>query len=288
MGGLSFKVPLSLLLIGSVVFAFGTGAFFITRGLTGDSPRAIAQLRPGAPRQPDIRAARPDFSNKVLYWQTYSYSFDPGSPDSANGQEIVGDIWVKVGPNNKPVASRGTFRFADGSFHQEYLYVDGREIIIFDRSMLPPDAPVQPPNACRQESTLDAATFDKGVDTGEPFYVERGKMAAAGFEPAAAAPTDIPALKRADLPVEAESVLGSAAARDVWRKQTADEGDTVRVTVLEMDSDSGYLRVDWTYERAADGSEITRYRSVKTAIEVFPSEDVPASLFSAETVAAGC
>lgn len=287
MGGLSFKVPLRLLLLGSVVLAFGTAAFFITRELTDDSPPAIAELRPGAPQQPDIQAPGPDFSNKVLHWQSYSYSFDPGSPDSANGQEIVGDIWVKVGPNNKPIASRGTFRFADGSFHQEYLYVDGREIIVFDRPMLPPDAPVQPPNACRQESALDAGTFDKRVDAGEPFYVDRPKMAAAGFEPTAAAPTDIPALERADLPGKAESVLGTTTATEVWVKEAAGEGDTVRVTVLELD-DSGYLRVDQTYERASDGSEVTRYRSVKTAIEVFPSEEVPTSRFSAETVAAGC
>lgn len=281
---------LILLLVASVALVLGTAAFFMTREFSGNSPQAIAELGPNPPENPSISTPWPDFSNKVLHWQDHSYFFEPGSPDDSNGQEIVGDIWVEVGGNNKPVALRATFRHADGSFHQEFLYVNGQEILVFDRPVLPPDAPVQLPTPCRQEFTLDAATFDRVVDTGEPLYVDRSRIASLGLERTAASSATIPSLNPAGLPgVAPEYVISSGtSAAEAWVREKPTEDGSVKVDVLELDPDSGRLQAEAHFERLPDGSHETQSRRTQTAVEVFAERDVPPAVFDAGSLAEGC
>lgn len=283
------KAYVTPLLVASVALALGAVAFLAARELSGGSPQAVADLGPNPPEVPSMSAPWPDFSNKVLHWQNYSYSFDLGSPDHSNGQEIRGEIWVQVGPNNRPVALRGTFLHEDGLFHQEYLYVNGQETLVFDQPVLPPDAPVQLPTPCRQEFTLDAATFARVVDTGEPLYVDRAKIASLGLERANAPSMAIPSLEPAGLGVAPEYVIGAGTSvAEVWVKEKPTEGGNVKVDVLELDPDSGRLQAEAHFERLPDGSQVTQSRRTQTAVEVFEERDVPPTVFDARSLAEGC
>ncbi len=177
----------AVLAVSMVALALGALAFLIARGASGGGGAAIAEIGSNPPENPSVSRVWPDFAGTVLHWQNYSYSFQPASPDSANGEEIRGDIWVQVGTDNVPTALRGRFTRADGSFHQDYLYANGQAIVVYDRPTKSLAGESGPPT-CRQEATLDSETFKRLVDTGEPIFVDFARVASAGFVQAGTAP----------------------------------------------------------------------------------------------------
>ncbi len=279
---------LTLLLVACVALALGGAAFLMTRELSGGSPQAVADLGPNPPENPSVSAPWPDFSNRVLHWQNYSYSFDPKSPDHSNGQEITGEVWVQVGPDNKPVAMRGTFFHPDGSFHQDYLYADGRGIVVYDEPILDRDGNPQA-DPCRDESALDKVRFDQLVDTGEPLFLDRAKVTSLGFAQTDAVAAAIPSLKPADVGVASEDVIGNEGKpTEVWAKESPGEDGSTRVDAFALDAD-GRLAVETHSERLVGGGEVLRQRFISTAVEVFAAQDaVLQSVFDTATLREGC
>lgn len=252
------------------------------------SRQVVADLGPNPPENPSVSAPWPDFSDKVLHWQNYSYSWDPASPDHSNGQEIKGEIWVQVGLDNRPVAMRGTFFHADGSFHQDYLYVDGRGIVVYDEPILDQDGNPQT-DPCREESTFDKVRFAELVDTGEPLFLDRAKASSLGFARSDAPPAAVPLLEPADVGVASEDVIGNGAkTTEAWVLESPGESGSTRVDILGLDAD-GRLAVETHSERLAGGGEVVRQRLISTAVEVFSAQDAAVrSVFNSVALREGC
>lgn len=213
-GAPPLKGRLPFLAVGVTALALGGLAFLLSRGISDGGGQAIADLGPNPPQAPAISGVWPDFAGQVLHWQNYTYSFQPGSPDSANGKEIRGEIWLRVGPDNRPIALRGTFANPDGSFHQDYLYVNGRGIVVYDQPVKIPGEDLGEAT-CRHESALDDEAFSRLVDTGEPTFVDYSLVKAAGFAAADTEPTDLPPLEPAGpgVPPRRSSVIALELTR---------------------------------------------------------------------------
>ncbi len=284
----ALKGRLAFASVGVAAFALGALAFLLTRGVGDGGGQAIADLGPNPPQAPAISGVWPDFTGQVLHWQNYSYSFQPGSPDSANGEEIRGDIWVQVGPDNRPIALRGTFARPDGSFHQDYLYANGRGIVVYDQ-------PVEIPGedlgqlTCRQESALDDETFRRLVDTGEPAFVDYGRVASAGFVRADTEPAESPPLEPAGFGVAPQRVLGDSVGVDeVWSKQSTPESGGTLIDSLQIDA-GGRLVAEVHTGHGPDGSELFTLRRAFTEVEVFSGQDAAVqSVFDPKTLSEGC
>lgn len=281
------KGRLPFVVVGVAALALGALAFLLVRGVSDGGGQAVAEVGPNPPATPSISGARPDFTGQVLHWQNYSYSFEPGGPDSANGREIRGEIWVRVGPDNKPLALRGTFAHPDGSFHQDYLYVDGRGIVVYDEPIEIPGEDLQ--GSCRQESVLDDKTFSRLVDTGEPTFVDDSLIKSAGFVRADTEPADFPPLEPAGLGAPPQAVIGdSVGVDDVWSKQSALESGGTLTDSLQVDA-GGRLVAEVHTGRGPDGSELFTYRRTFSEVEVFSGLDAAGlSVFDPETLSEGC
>ena len=268
-------------LAAALVIALGAVAFFVTRQVTPNTP-VEAEIVPGPPQEASIALPWPDFRNKVLHWQSLTYVYSPSGPDHANGQEISGDIWVHVGSDNTPIAIRGKFTHKDGSFHQEYLVVDGTEFVVFDEIPLPADAPVA--ISCRQETKLEPTTFAKLVDTGEPLFADPAKLQSLGFSIDARPPSSVPDLPDVEAGATPENVVGDGPAAAVWVKETLLESGDVQVFIIEVDAESSLVQADTHLRNGVDGAIVRRQR-LSTPVEVFAAEGLAASLFRPETLA---
>lgn len=276
-----------VILAGCLSLAIGAIAFLIARGLTNGSGQAVADLGSQPPEEPSISSPWPDLSGRVLHWQNYSYVFAPGSPDGANGQEIRGDIWLRIGPDNEPIALRGTFTYEDGSFHQDYLYSDGRGIIVQDE-------PVQTlqggESVCRLEKVFDDATFADLVNPGEPMFTDRSLIEAVGFVRDSAPPIAQPALDPASLDSTRQEVLGDQQVGpvEVWTKEVSFEDGSSTSHSVQI-SEQGWLTAESHSLLGSDGTELSTSRRALSPIEVFSGSNAKInSVFDPATLSEGC
>ncbi|HEU4758616.1 MAG TPA: hypothetical protein VFT91_01415 [Dehalococcoidia bacterium] len=263
--------------LAAVLLSVGIGAavFLAVGGPKGSAPSISAEAPPDLPSlslQP-----WPDFRNKVLHWQFYGYEFLPDSPDAANGQDLVADIWVKVASDNTSDAARAITRYSDGRFRQESVWRrNGTAIQIMDIAE-PPNAPVGWPHPCRTEG-------GPPLEVG-PLFPDPTSLRSAGYKAVQAPTTDIPALKRASL--SAEAAIGGAGA-DVWRLEIALANGRTEISTIELDEGVGYLRSQTLVQRLPGGTEVVQQRKRVTSIEVLPADTVPTSVFEPETEAEPC
>lgn len=272
----------------ALALSLGTFAFLLVRGISAGGGEAIANLGPNPPESPSISGPWPDLAGKVLHWQNYNYSLNAQSPDEANGEQIRGDIWLRVGPDNKPLALRGTFTYPDGSFQQEYLYANNQAIVIYDQPIMTVDGNSDDP-VCRQDQALDEATFAKLLDVGEPLLVDRSRVQSLGFTVGDTPPTNRPSLDEAAISQTAQETLGDASGpEEVWAKEDSLDGGIKAVDSIQVDQD-GWLAAETRTIIGSDGSEISVNRRSFTPVEVFSGTDLNIdSVFDSKTLHEGC
>lgn len=270
------------LLVACFSIVAGVASFFIARGLTaGESNDVTAEARPIG----DILAPGPDFSNKVLHYQLRSYYYNAAI--GSNGPFIdksTGEVWAKIGPDNISVAMRSTTRAEDGSFMQAKLVLPAQVTIVFAKPLSgrPPGYPTPPEDPCVKEFGGESA--DRDLRGGKPPYVDLGKMSA--WKRSNLAMATPPSLSPHGLVAPPETIIAPQDA--VWltlEKPTSEGTESMK---LEIDPQTSQLLARQSESRKADGTVLASGEEYISAIEVFPAEAVPDSIFALSSLPAGC
>jgi hypothetical protein len=273
-------IPLTFLLIAGL----GAAAFFATRALTGEEGREVA-AQPPSPDQLDIQAEGPDFSNKLLHWQVESYSFVDGSPDPANGRSILTDNWARIGPLNSPTAVRSVTRFEDGTFYQAELLLPEQGLWVSGKQAAPglPSQLQGRVDECM--AILNSAQSLAEMEGMRPFYVDSRKATNVGLQPADVALPIPLALKPDGIQARPETVIDATDLRWLAAELPVDDG--VVHAMEAVDSETGLQSAERVELTSPDGTTLIQQEKRYSAIEVFPADATPPSLFDETSLPRG-
>lgn len=265
-----------------VGLAVGVGAFVAFGPLPlNDGHGAVAQLDPWVGE--DITSHRPDFSGRVLHWISYSRTYALGSPDAGNGRQVIGDTWMEVNSSNEVIGLRGTFRYEDGSFRQDYLYTDLVEYIAYGASGLPPAPPDFKPS-CPSVTKLDSKTFSRLVDPGEPSYLDENLASKVGY------------VAGSITPFKAQTVQNSlgnshdtidAGSSESWTRKLS-SGDTVADDTVTVDPVSFRILSEDHIRTDGKGTVQSQFDVTFSPVEIYSPSDVPTGIFDPTAVGNHC
>lgn len=250
----------------------------VARALTADKHAAVAE--PASPLQPqfDIRGKGPDFSNLVLHWQDRSFTSSPSSPDMANGKWVVVDNWVKMGPLNQPVAVRTIATLEDGTFYQASLLLPEQGVILLGQKLATIQFGQQsfPAGECAHYLSGPAAAAQMAGRA--PVYMDLTKAVAKGLRWAELPPITPPAVTAGELHTKPQQLVDSTNPGWLVGEVVVSQGTVYGQ--LEVDRDTGLQRVYRAELKNRNGELLVQQDFTSSAIEVFPADAVPGSIFS--------
>jgi hypothetical protein len=191
---------------------------------------------------PPWMRTEPALAGTWIHWQGRAYHFAPASPDPANGQLLVADIWEQIGANGIPTLYHAWFTFTDGRLHQE-LYQDRHTSITVEgadyKATYPSHMLAQ--NWCVTHWPVNPASLVKLT----PEFADERKLPAAGFRVAPGAPTR-PLPDTPPLASPHTKVYPAPASLHVWtiRRQVAASSIT-SVTIINVDAAGRVVYDEW-------------------------------------------
>ena len=220
---------------------------------------------PGSVRPPYL--VERNFAGRAIHWTQKSYSFAPNTPDSANGQEVLGDLWVRFGADGQPTNVHARYTLPDGSLHQEIVQDGSQETIIF----APADAPSKA--GCRAAAPSSPARMRDS----RPPFVDEAALPAAGFLRAGGLTAQPPVTR--PLPgVRPALVHPSDPVANGWETKTVSSGITL-ASRFEVGS-QGRLLAARTWRTDSTGLVLGETRAVYGPLEEYESAVVPSDVFA--------
>lgn len=243
-------------------------------------PAAGAAGKPAQPSFVPPGAGRPgffvqrNFAGRTLHWVQRGYSFNPGTPDPANGKEVSTEVWVRVGTDGLPTDLHVLYTFADGSFQQEIVQDRNQETVVFN----PVNAPTPGPS-CRAvwPSSLESLRYAL------PPFVEESALGGAGFARAGTTSLQLPAT--ASLPGVKPVAVHVAGAMNGWEKKTVADGVTATAR-FDVGADGRVLATrEWRTDNA--GVVLGEARTTYGTLEEYDATAVPTTVFALSAQAGG-
>lgn len=234
------------------------------------APTPQGKAAPNPPSSPPRPAyvVSPSFAGRALHWTQTRYGFSPGTPDSANGKPVKGEIWVRVGDDGLPVEVHGRYALADGTFYQEIVQNRSTDTVILN----PIDAAATKAG-CRMQGTSSAESLRSML----PLFVDEGGLARYGFAPVAGATAQAPAALRPP-GLAPTAVYAHEAMPRAWEQRCLIQGVTT-LERLEVGA-GGRIQMAKTVSTDTTGLVLGESSTVYGEIEEYDAAVVPASVFA--------
>ncbi len=242
---------------------------------------------PGSPPgkgQPVWAAVPPSFAGKILHWSQTNYAYIAGGIDPANGQTVVGDIWMKVDANGLPSLFQGRYTLADGTFLQEIFQTPAGATVIFGPQYAKYSAPGSTGGPCTTQQQASNADEMRNL---LPLFADVSKLASNGFAQKQAStlpqfPTTPPL---AGVPPQ-DSFSAAAGARQ-WTHQEL-KGNQLNSISLITDQ-RGRVIFEQAQLTNAQGTTTNETRIARGSLLVYDAKAVPSSVFvTPDQVLGGC
>jgi hypothetical protein len=193
----------------------------------------------------------PALAGRWIHWQEREYHFFGSSPDPANGQLLVADIWEQIGANGIPTLAHVWFTFTDGRLHQEVYQDRHTSIIVYGsdyKAVYPAQIPL-PQNWCVTHWHVNPSSLPKLT----PEFADESKLPAAGFRVAQGAPTR-PLPDTPQLSSPHTKVYPAPANLHVWKIQRHDAASsTSSATIINVDAAGRVVYDEWLSTDAKGG-----------------------------------
>jgi hypothetical protein len=242
---------------------------------------------PGSPpgkEQPVWAAVPPSFASKILHWTQTNYAYIAGGIDPANGQTVVGDIWMKVDANGLPSLFQGRYTLADGTFLQEIFQTPAGATVIFGPQYAKYSAPGSTGSACTTQQQASSADEMRNL---LPPFADASKLASNGFAQKQAStlpqlPTTPPLAG-----VSPQQSFSAAAGAQQWTHQEL-KGNQLNNLSLITDQ-RGRVIFEQAQLTNAQGTITNETRIARGSLLVYDTRVVPASVFvTPDQVLGGC
>jgi hypothetical protein len=264
----------------AVIIAFATSGARTTSSIP---PLRLSQID----AVPAWMRTEPALADTWIHWQEREYHYASSSPDLANGQMLVGDIWEHIGADGIPTLLHEWFTFANGRLHQENYQDRQTTITVYGSDYMATD-PAQVPltqNYCVTHWPVVPSSFAKLT----PEFADESKLPAAGFRRAQGAPTrplpDTPPLAAPPM-----TIYAAPASLHVWKILHHDTASsTSSAIIINVDAAGRVVYDEWLSTDAKGHATLDTWDALGPLYVYASAAAVPAAVTAVpQAVPGGC